>query len=92
MNLIAKMTEYGTTYRYYLNEYDEVVRTGDGQRVCYPSWSGDILSEDLPNMEITYMRKYVCDFYLDESNVEDWFEDYASVVEKIQEYKNRKGW
>lgn len=92
MNLIARMKEYNTEYRYYTNDYDEIVRTGDGRSVCYPSWSGDVLSEDLTNMEIVMMRKYVCDFYLNEDDCGEWFEDYPAIVEKIQEYKKRKGW
>ena len=90
MNLIARMKDVDTEYRYYENDYDEIRRTGGGESVCYPDWSGDILSEDLPNMEITFMRKHVCDFYLNPENCEDWFDDYQAIAEKVREYRLKK--
>lgn len=87
MKYIAKLYHNGIVYRYHINEYGEVVRTGDGHSIYYPDWSGDILSEDLEYMAILYMSRDTISFYLNDEDVRDWFKDYGDVAERIREYK-----
>lgn len=101
MKKIATLEIWDSIYNYYEDEDDELIinRIGENGKVWHnPDWDIDILTDDLPFLEIIYLDRSYADIYINENDFHEVWDDLYNlkripinsdaVVEKIKRYLN----